>query len=699
MAVIQHHVKWRAGLEREASASQLKKAKFMQSKVFHRVTTALPTACLLILAACGGGGSSSTSTSTSTTPTTPSATPAVVTGVAAIGAPLVDASIKVVDATGTAVSLLDASGNTIANGVTNVADGSYKLILGTSSPNMPLFIEAVGTDATGLPVVLHSLVQANTAPLVANITPLTDAVVAEILGADPKTIFQNASSNASSIALLGNATMVAGASTQIKTIVGSNLTDAKVSSPSALNLFQDATFTTNKTLVDAALEGLRIQIVKDTTGNDQLQLSNRFVAIGTPEVAVSLATAKTQLSMTTGGSVAKAIVSTNKTTTSATATLVNLGVLDNLTIAVNNLIAQRAVASGFAPLLSLVPAPPSPALAAGATVSYAYNGRKAAALEQKLAGYAANNYQLSPMQVTGCVDDPIPTKGCVNLAVSSVVTDPTGKLVDVLSDAVTYSKSTTPNWTISGNGRYANIGVFSVAYAVFGLDGSLASSATANPGIGVQVSVSAQDSNGAQTAGNTQIQLPSGHSVPFAYCAASTLCVWPTPSVLPTATGDLADTLLQQPALGWIGSTDANAGAKYIVSYASWITVTNQSANTYLAAGLPTNLSTGLFPAIDGVSASKPLTGATIAAGFTLSWANWAAANPNMKLFSVRTVIASAAALPLITDNPISLGNATSITVTPTVLPVGFVPSAYEVWIGAVDNLGHRYFTQLTGSS
>ena len=143
----------------------------------------------------------------------------------------------------------------------------------------------------------------------------------------------------------------------------------------------------------------------------------------------------------------------------------------------------------------------------------------------------------------------------------------------------------------------------------------------------------------------------------------------------------------------------AIAGAKYIVSYASWITVSNQSANAYLAAGVPTDLSIGLFPAIDGVSSSTPLTGATIAAGFTLSWANWAAANPNMSLFMARTVITGAGVPPLITDNVIPFGNATSIMVTPTVLPAGFVPSAYEVWIGAVDNLGHRYFTQLTGSS
>jgi hypothetical protein len=68
-------------------------------------------------------------------------------------------------------------------------------------------------------------------------------------------------------------------------------------------------------------------------------------------------------------------------------------------------------------------------------------------------------------------------------------------------------------------------------------------------------------------------------------------------------------------------------------------------------------------------------------------------------VFMVRTVITGAGVSPLITDYSVPFGNGTSITTTATVLPSGFVPTGYQVWIGAVDSLGQRYFTQLAGSS
>jgi hypothetical protein len=672
----------------------------MQSKATSIFTTAIPAACLSVLTACGGGGGGSSSTTTPTPTPTPNV---VVTGVAAIGAPLVDASIRVVDGNGAPVKLLDANQNAISFVTTNVADGSYKLTLSTATPSLPLFLEAVGTDGTGTPVLLHSLLASTTTPVVANITPLTDAVVAELLGANPRTVFQNASSNAGAIAALGNATMVAAASTQIKGIIAKNLTDAKITAPTTLNLFQDPAFTTNKTLLDAALEGLRIQIVQDASGADQLQLNNRFVPIQTPEVEIKLATAKAQLNLGATGKLASAIVSTATTTTSATATLTNIGSLDSLTAAINNLIAQRAGTSiapntTFTPLISATPAPPSPASAKGVAIAYSYNGRDSSQLEQLLTNYSSNDYQLSSMQITGCIDDPIPSKGCVNLAVSAVVTDSSGNLVDVFSDGITYSKTTTPNWMISGNGRSANIGIYPVAYAVFGFDGTLVSSPPTNPAVGIQVSIQAQDSTGTESVVNASAQLPSGQSVPFAYCGVSTLCLWTNPAVQPIATGDLMDSLLQPPALGWIGNVDAIAGAKYIISYASLLTATQQTANAYLSTALPSDTSTSLFPAIDGISSSAPLTGATIVNGFTLSWANWAAANPNMRVISVRSVIVSTGSSPVITDTPIPLGNGTSVTLQPVTLP-GFTPTSYEIWIGAVDNLGQRYYTQMVGSS
>ncbi len=440
-----------------------------------------------------------------------------------------------------------------------------------------------------------------------------------------------------------------------------------------------------------------------------LQISNKFVPIATPEVTVNLATAKTQLAAGSSGSLTTAITSTLKTTTSSTTSVTNFGSIDNLTIAINGLIAQRAPNTSFAALLSAVPTAPTPALPSGKTAAYAFNGRQAADLENLLALYASNNYQLSSMQVLGCIDDPVPNKGCTNFAIAAVVTDVNGNVVDFFRDGITYLKTTTPLWTFSGNGQYTNFKMYPVTYATFGFDGSLSPTSglgagttgtlgTANnPGLGLQVSLTDLDGSGNEIVGNSAVQLVSDQSVPFAYCGETLLCIWTNPAVLPTATGELGDTLLQQPALGWVGSVDSAIGAKFVATYASWITVTNQTVNAYLPAALPANLSSSLYPMMDGISTSNPATGANILAGFTLTWANWAAANPNMSVFSVRTIVNSTGSAPVITDNPVIPGTTTSVSLTPPALPSGFTPTSYEIWIGATDNLGHRYYTQLFG--
>src|SRR4051812_9031055 len=94
----------------------------------HRVPTAvLLAACVAILTACGGGGSGSADgvVSSRGTPGTPTAA-ATLSGVAAVSAPLLGATIKVVDGGGAAVGLLDSAGKSVASGVTNSADGTFK---------------------------------------------------------------------------------------------------------------------------------------------------------------------------------------------------------------------------------------------------------------------------------------------------------------------------------------------------------------------------------------------------------------------------------------------------------------------------------------------------------------------------------------------------------------------------------------------
>jgi len=566
----------------------------------------------------------------------------------------------------------------VGSGTTSTTDGAYRFVLDSPAAKLPLFIQVAGIDAAGNSVTLHSLVKTSTVPLVGNVTPASTAVVAQVLGADPRAVFLKADSNVSSIALLGNATIVTNASDLVKTIIKANLTDAKITTTSTLDLLQDANFAANKTGLDAALEGLRIQVAKDGGGRDVLKFSNKFNQVGSTEVTLDLATAKTELTKTTGGSVAKAITSTVKATTSPTAILTNLGVLDDLSIALNKLIAQGAQAADFQA---------APALAS----TYAsQNGRTLTDLADKLAGYAANNYQLSKLQVTGCADNPVVAKACVKVTVAALVADTAGRKVEVFSDTVTYNKTTTPNWVLVGNGNIADFAVFPVAYATYGLNGVLATALASKPSSGVQVVISLAAGD---TATRT-VQIPSGYSIPMAYCNLSYLCVKTSPNDDPVATGELQDTLPLKLSLGTIGNLDAISGAKYLASLAG----SNVIVPTYLSADVPGDLNNAPYPMLDGIT-SNPLTTSDIASssGLNLSWANWAAANPGVKVFMARTLISNTGSY-VYSDALIPPAPGTAIKVPAIAIPAGFSRVSHQVWLGAQDNLGRRYYSKFTST-
>lgn len=650
---------------------------------------ALSACCLLLLAACGGGGSGSATTTPGTNPGNPSITSLTLTGVAATSAPLVAANIKVVDAKGAAVGMVDANGNTIPYGTTNTADGSYRLTLSGTNITPPLLIQAVGRDVTGNSVVLYSLLQTSTAPVIANITPVTTAVVAEILGANPRTVFNNAGSNAASLALLGNASILAAASTHIKTIIASNLTDGKITNTKTLDFFQDATFTTNKTLLDAVLEGLSIRISKDSAGSDQLQISNKFAPAGPPDVTVDLAIAKTELTKATGTTLANAVKSTAKATV-VTTPLATASTMDNLTVALNKLIAQGAAAASFATYVSASPMPPT--AGATGTIPYTYNGRSSAALTAKFAAYAATNYQFSKLQIIGCADAPAtPLKPCVYYLVAATVSDNSGKTVDIFYDTVSYNKTTT-SWAFAGNGRSTSVEVFPLAYANYGMDGALASGSS-NPGVGVEIAIVGESSAGTKSMDGAIVQLLSGYSVPFVYCAGTYLCASSSPTIAASSSGELKDLLLQQPALGWIGSRDGQAGAKYVISTTAAGAGATQSLTAFLPASVPSDFTASQFPVLDSVSAASPVVPAAIIAGTSLSWANWGAANPDSHVFMLRFIISSDTAAPLVSDFSVPNDLSTTATVAAITIPDGYVPAKYQLLIGAQDNLGRRYFT------
>ena len=119
---------------------------------------------VLALAACGGGGDSAS------TPTPPPVAAALkMTGTAAVGAPMANAAIQVACSAGNATTTADANGvYTIT-----ITDGA-----------LPCVITATSSDGqTELHSVAAGTGQADTT---ANVTPLSELLVAQLSGGDPK---------------------------------------------------------------------------------------------------------------------------------------------------------------------------------------------------------------------------------------------------------------------------------------------------------------------------------------------------------------------------------------------------------------------------------------------------------------------------------------------------------------------------------
>ncbi|QIE29790.1 cell wall anchor protein [Caballeronia sp. SBC2] len=119
-----------------------------------------------VLGACGGGGGSSSPPATAASGGVSNATPTSMSGTVAIGHALTGAALTVTDATGKTAS------------ATSDANGAYSVsIVGMSAPFL-----ISGTDASGVSSALYSIAPTlptgTTAPVIANVTPLTTAVTA-----------------------------------------------------------------------------------------------------------------------------------------------------------------------------------------------------------------------------------------------------------------------------------------------------------------------------------------------------------------------------------------------------------------------------------------------------------------------------------------------------------------------------------------
>ncbi len=192
-----------------------------------------------LLIACGGGGASTSATTQS------------LAGVAAIGTALANATVTLKDSTGkTETTTTDESGNFSFSNV--------------SSFTPPLMLQVKGS-AAGTSYVLHSLMTTTPAQgtNTLNVTPATDAIVTQTLGADPAVTFNDAS--------------------KIKNIDPAKLADAKAKLLAALkdamsNLNIDnmdvmtGKFTADKTGMDKLFD--LVEFSSNST-NGEIQLTNK----------------------------------------------------------------------------------------------------------------------------------------------------------------------------------------------------------------------------------------------------------------------------------------------------------------------------------------------------------------------------------------------------------------------------------------
>jgi hypothetical protein len=233
---------------------------------------ALSLAAAGLFSACSGGGSDSP-------PPPPPATGVTLAGVVARGAALASASVTATCATGSGTS-------------TTGSNGSYSISITTGS--LPCVIEAVSSDKL---TKLHSVAPAtSTGSATANVTPLTELVVAQLTGADPAKYVVVPGS----LATLATASAVSAA----QTAVASTLTAGGVSTANAGDFISGTLVAAN-----GSTAGNAYDVVLD-------QLNAKLVASGT-----TLTTLTTTVAAAAAGSSGSSGSSGTPTTTVDAATL------------------------------------------------------------------------------------------------------------------------------------------------------------------------------------------------------------------------------------------------------------------------------------------------------------------------------------------------------------------------------------------
>ncbi len=639
---------------------------------------ALLCALGLVLSACGGGGASANNTPSHTTPDTggeddDDETPivrdatavsegaATLAGVVAIGTPVLDAELRVYDALGVFQGTAD----------TNPVDGSYSLPLTTASRTLPLFVQAVGTDHEGSPVVLHTVVQdlsTGGASNAVQINPLTDAVVAMLLGGNPADFFANPAAYANWRPLADRVGLRV-ATTFLRTVLGANFRDAGFADGAAANFFNDSSFRANKTGIDAVLESVRIAFGTGGDGHPTLLLSNRLAATGSTEVTLDLSMLTASLAATPSVANANAILSTMKATSGNAGIMTSVAGLNTLTGTINVAMARHY------DLLAMSQEPIFHA-------DYSYNqGRSLIDSIVELVDHGLADRQFSDFQILSCLDEVVSADGCTRIAVAAQIRKADGTVFGVYRNAVSYSAQ--DGWRLRGNGEFTPWAIYPVAWHTWDGSGNPYGAApdpgeAANAGTGIQVVILAPEFM------LGTVQLPNNTAVDFHHCNTANF----TPMCLElTETGDL---LRDQVLRMAFGSIDTTAGALYRLRTETVGHIV-ENKTTALKANLPQIASASVFPLPDGI-ATVPVSQSDVVNGLTVSWNDWAAANPELSVVEVFTVGRSVNAFVKTSK---TVQSSTARQVTLDALPGLADAYHFTLWMVAQDASGRRYISKI----
>lgn len=207
------------------------------------LSTVVGSLFLATLTACGGGGSDSPAPTPAPAPP-PVVAPTALAGTVAVGAPIVNGVLRV----------LDADGNVVAHDVAIDADGHYSGVELTGSG--PWRLEACGY-AGGNWKCIYAIAQAAGT---ANVTPLTTAQVTLATGATPDQIMTGTAPTAEQLA---------SAQSQLQSSLASTLSDAGLSGTVD---FTTATFTAgSRTGYDRVLDAVSVTVGTDSGAFVQLQ--------------------------------------------------------------------------------------------------------------------------------------------------------------------------------------------------------------------------------------------------------------------------------------------------------------------------------------------------------------------------------------------------------------------------------------------